>query len=202
MLSSLATTIFTIFLGALQLSSGAYGSTTFESDLSSSTAATMLLAFIIACHVGIGYCLIWRNVRAQRVWDDNGSVVVKPWRERVSDICAVLRGSSSTRSGTLLPRPPSTLLDIIPYVAFSSELRKDLALVSAYPVDRKKEVLRNRYHRRYGLGFFPLNPQLPGNDPQAAGSNTQSSVPIMFFGVGNHAPNSPNDVDVITPLLG
>lgn len=136
------------------------------------------------------------------MWASNGSVVVRSWRERVGEGWAVLWGSSSTRSGTLLPRPPSTLLDVIPYVAFSFELRKDLALVSAYPVERKIETLQNRHRRRYGLGFFPLNAQVPENNPQAAGSTTQSGVPIMFFGVGNHAPNSPNDVDVTTPLLG
>jgi hypothetical protein len=37
MLASLATTSFTIFLGSLQLSASAYGSTTFESDLAAAT---------------------------------------------------------------------------------------------------------------------------------------------------------------------
>jgi hypothetical protein len=59
MLSSLATTIFTIFLGTLQLSASAYGSTDFESDLSAATASTLLIAFVLGVHLILGYKLSW-----------------------------------------------------------------------------------------------------------------------------------------------
>ncbi|CAM1509067.1 Fc.00g028060.m01.CDS01 [Cosmosporella sp. VM-42] len=59
MLSGLATTILTIFLGALQLSSSSYGSTTFEGDLSAATASTILSSFILVVHLVLGYHFTW-----------------------------------------------------------------------------------------------------------------------------------------------
>lgn len=55
MCASVATTVFTIFLGSLQLSASAYGSTSFETDLAAATAATLLVAFVLAVHAGLGY---------------------------------------------------------------------------------------------------------------------------------------------------
>ncbi|KAH6630958.1 hypothetical protein B0J18DRAFT_116928 [Chaetomium sp. MPI-SDFR-AT-0129] len=59
MLASLATTVFTIFLGSLQLSASSYGSTTFESDLATATASTLLVAFVLAVHLALGYHFSW-----------------------------------------------------------------------------------------------------------------------------------------------
>jgi hypothetical protein len=58
-LASLVTTIFTIFLGSLQLSASAYGSTTFESDLAAATGSTLLIAFVLAVHLVLGYHFSW-----------------------------------------------------------------------------------------------------------------------------------------------
>ncbi len=63
MLASLATTVFTIFLGSLQLSASSYGSTTFESDLTAATASTLLLAFVLAVHLVLGYYFSWPKPR-------------------------------------------------------------------------------------------------------------------------------------------
>lgn len=59
MLASLATTVFTIFLGSLQLSASSYGSTTLESDLGGATASTLLIAFVLAVHLVLGYHFSW-----------------------------------------------------------------------------------------------------------------------------------------------
>lgn len=59
--ASLATTVFTIFLGSLQLSASAYGSTSFETDLAAATASTLLIAFVLAVHLALGYQFSWRR---------------------------------------------------------------------------------------------------------------------------------------------
>lgn len=61
MLLSWAVTIFTIFLGSLQLSASAYGSTSFESDLAAATASTLLRAFVLAVHLVLRYRLAWQQ---------------------------------------------------------------------------------------------------------------------------------------------
>lgn len=59
MIASVATTVFTVFLGSLQLSASSYGSTTFESDLAAATASTLLIAFVLAVHLVLGYHFSW-----------------------------------------------------------------------------------------------------------------------------------------------
>lgn len=58
LLGSLATVVYTIFLGSLQLSSSYYGATSFNSDLTAATASTFLIAFILLSNLAVGwrYC--------------------------------------------------------------------------------------------------------------------------------------------------
>lgn len=63
LLSTLATVIYTIFLGTLQLSSSFYGGATFEADLAASTACSLLAGFILAVNLALGWHFAWRRDR-------------------------------------------------------------------------------------------------------------------------------------------
>lgn len=121
MLASIAITILTIFLGSLQLSAAAYGSTSFDGDMSAATAWTLLAAFVFAVHLAVACQVVLPGIVGKK--------------ER-------------------LPRPPSTLADVMLYIIFSPGLREDLLLGAGSEGKRQKIRRLVDEDRRYGLGTF------------------------------------------------
>jgi hypothetical protein len=60
---SLATAVYTIFLGSLQLSSSYYGASSFDTDLAAATASTSLILFNVLVNLAVG----WRYCRCEFV---------------------------------------------------------------------------------------------------------------------------------------
>ena len=184
MLASLAVTIATIFLGSLQLSASAYGSTTFESDMSSSQAVVILLGFTIAVQLGIGASLIWH-----REWP---AVWPSGWKDKLNMAWYLACATSTTGNrGAVLPRPPSSLVDVMPYLLFSSGLQEDLEELNVRYADftqrQKIKILQHEQHdRRYGLGFIEVDANMLRDTAHGAQAQQTSVNKIRILAVERH----------------
>ncbi|KAL9631055.1 MAG: hypothetical protein Q9164_006098 [Protoblastenia rupestris] len=125
MLTSLLTALYTVLLGALQVSASFYGATTFTSDLACAVATLGLNAWflVVSAAVGWKYC---------------------GWRY----------SGGTTRGGRrVINRDPVTIGAMMPFLLSSEKLREDLEAVRTLERKEKIRSLEER-GRRYGFGWF------------------------------------------------
>ena len=128
MLTSLLTALYTVLLGALQVSASFYGATTFASDLACAVATLGLNAWFLVVSAAVGWKFCgWR-------YTSGGT------------------NSGGTR-GRVLNRDPATMGAMMPFLLSSEKLREDLTDVRWKEKKEKIRWLEER-GRLYGFGRF------------------------------------------------
>ncbi|KAL9043703.1 MAG: hypothetical protein Q9214_003116 [Letrouitia sp. 1 TL-2023] len=124
MLTSFLAALYTVLLGALQVSASFYGATTFASDLACAIATLALNAWFLITSVAVG-------------WNYCG------WR---------YRGDIGGRR--FLTRGPATIGAMMPFLLSSGKLREDVAVVRRIDGRENKTRWLEEQGRRYGFGRF------------------------------------------------
>lgn len=124
MLTSYVAALYTILLGALQVSASFYGATTFASDLACAIATLALNAWFWITSVAVG-------------WNYCG------WR---------YRGDIGGRR--FLTRDPATIGAMMPFLLNSGKLQEDVAAVKRIEGSKDKIRCLEEQGRRYGFGRF------------------------------------------------
>ena len=124
MLTSLLTALYTVLLGALQVSASFYGATTFASDLACAVATLALNAWFLVISAAVG----WKHCG----WGQSGG----------------------TGGGRVLNREPATIGAMMPFLLSSEKLREDLEAVRTLKERKVKIRLLEERGRRYGFGRF------------------------------------------------
>ncbi|KAL9608073.1 MAG: hypothetical protein Q9167_007073 [Letrouitia subvulpina] len=124
MLTSFLAALYTVLLGALQVSASFYGATTFASDLACAIATLALNTWFLITSVAVG-------------WNYCG------WR---------YHGDIGGRR--FLTRDPATMGAMMPFLLSSEKLREDVAAVRKIEGRKNKIRWLEEQGRRYGFGRF------------------------------------------------